>query len=81
MLQSQKLSRIGFKMIDLEEYEQLKRNKSAKSMDSTPDLKSEGATSNALLKTPRKTLGNVPSSNRSTPGQTVSFRSSTPERS
>ena len=77
---SQKLSRIGFKMADLDEYEQIKKkrgDKASMEADTTPEMKPSPA-----AKTPaRKTLANVPTSNRSTPGGSVSFRASTPELS
>ncbi len=75
---SQKLSRIGFKMADLEEYEQMKKNRGDKAMDATPEAK---PSSSVKTPTARKTLANVTTSNRSTPGGGVSFRSSTPEHS
>lgn len=78
---SQKLSRIGFKMADLEEYERLKHRRSDKAMDTTPELKLGAVASNSGFKTPRKTLANLPPSNRSTPGAGMgaSLRSSTPD--
>ena len=76
---SQKLSRISFKMTDLEEYEQQKRNRSDKAMDTSPELKA-GAAPSPLLRTPRKTLLSMTQAIRNTPRSSGSFRSSTPEQ-
>lgn len=70
---SQKLSRIGFKMTDMEEYEQMKRRRGDKAMDTTPE-----AESNSFSHPPPK-KSQPPTSNMSTPGG-ASLRSSTPEQ-
>lgn len=72
---SQKWSRINFKMTDLAEYQQVKLSRS-KAMDTTPEQSSSSAKTPALGSVRKALLQN---SNRSTPGASVSFRSSTPD--
>lgn len=74
---SQKLSRINFKMADLAEYERAKASR-GKAMDTTPESTKLGGAAGAKLSSTKKIITN---SYRSTPGGSVSFRSSTPEQS
>ena len=73
---SQKWSRINFKMTDLAEYQQVKLSRNNKAMDTTPEQSSASAKTPALGSVRKALLQN---SNRSTPGASVSFRSSTPD--
>lgn len=64
-------------MTDLVEYQQMKLKRS-KAMDTTPEQPSRAATAKSTaLGSVRKAL--LQRSNRSTPGASVSFRSSTPD--
>ena len=74
---SQKLSRFGFKMSDLTEFQQLKQSKSSeKAMDTTPESKSKDTTTTS---SPLKHHPFPPETRRARTAVIVTIRASTPE--